>query len=216
MRIVLRYAVLIACCATFEAHAQIYTCTAPDGTRIFSDEKCGPDAKIVPGISTKSRASAKRPTNKAQRVMRSPAELEQLLSACNAGDMKACTEWTHGGGPQYLREQERQATLACERGSLEDCERRYCMDGMTEECRRRVLEAAKIAGDTWYVRSQRPRAQGGVSYEVRCAVAGARDLRDAIVECAGLAGPDRCELIATRQRFARFDQAAASFCASGT
>ena len=30
--------------------AQIYTCKGKDGTRIFSDEKCGPDAKVVPNI----------------------------------------------------------------------------------------------------------------------------------------------------------------------
>lgn len=216
MRIVMRCAVLIACCVALEAHAQIYTCTAPDGTRIFSDEKCGPDAKIVPGISTKARGSAKQSVNKARRVARSPAELEQLLDACNAGDMKACAEWTHGGGPNQLREQERQASIACERGSLEDCERRYCADGITDECRQHVLGAAKVTGDTWYLRGQQPLAQGGVSYEIRCAVAGVRSIRDATIQCVSAAGSARCEVTATRQRYARLDQAAAGFCASGS
>lgn len=190
--------------------AQIYTCTAEDGTRIFSDEKCGPDAKIVPGITTKKRVN-KKEAGKPQRVVRSPEELESLLRECNAGEMKACTDWTRGGGPNHLRELEERAELACETGSVADCEQRYCIDGVTAECRRRVLGAAKITGDTWYLREQSPLPRGGVAYRIRCLVEGARTIRDLTVECAGPAGPRRC-VSEGGQRFARFDQAAGSGC----
>lgn len=191
-------------------HAQIYTCTAEDGTRIFSDERCGPDAKIVPGISTKKRStrSAARP----ERAPKEPAELEELLARCNAGDMTACKEWTHGGGPNYLREQEQKAGLACEGGSLRDCERRYCLDGMTPQCRTRVLQAAKVSGETWYLREQRPQANGATAYDIRCALEGEREVRDSTVSCAGPPGPERCVLASTLQGFTRLDLAAASYC----
>lgn len=209
MLLVIRCALLAGCCLmSMQVSAQIYACTAEDGTRVFSDEKCGPDAKIVPGITTK-RA---KPTQKKARVTLPAPELDRLLRQCNAGDMKACTQWTHGGGPNELREQERQAAIACDGGSLMDCERRYCVDGITDECRRRVLSVAKISGDSWYLRSQRPIAQGGVSYEVRCVSEGVRNVRDITIECTGLAGPNRCELTGAGQRFARLDQAAAKFC----
>ncbi len=212
MLLVIRCALIAICCSvSAQVSAQIYTCTAEDGTRVFSDEKCGPDAKVVPGITTKRAKPAEKGGNH-PRVSLPPLELERLLRECNAGDMKSCTQWTHGGGPNQLREQERQAGIACEGGSLADCERRYCADGITEECRRRVLSVAKITGDTWYLRSQRPIADGGVSYEVRCMVEGVRVVRDVTIECTGLAGPNRCELTGTAQRFARLDQAAAQFC----
>lgn len=213
MLLVIRGVCLATCCLfAADVSAQIYTCTAEDGTRVFADEKCGPDAKIVPGISTKKRAKSGETGSGKPRVTLPPAELERLLKACNSGDMEACTEWTHGGGPNQLRQEERHAGLACESGSLEDCERRYCADGITDECRRRVLSVAKITGGTWYLRSQRPLAQGGVSYEVRCAMEGVRDIRDVTIECTGLAGPNRCELTGASQRFARLDQAAAAYC----
>jgi hypothetical protein len=155
--------------------AQIYTCTAPDGTRVFSDERCGPDAKIVPGITTKKRTTNTGvASSKPKRAVRTSEELEQLIAQCNAGDNKACTEWTHGGGPNYLREQERKAGLACEGGSLPDCEQRYCQDGMTEECRNRVMQAASVSGDSWYLRSQRTLRDGGSAYDVRCVSPGKR------------------------------------------
>ncbi len=199
---------------TSHASAQIYTCIAEDGTRVFSDEKCGPDAKVVPGITTKKRASPSDSRNRPERAARPPEELDRLLRECNDGDMKACTAWTHGGGPNQLREQEQRAGLACDGGSLEDCERRYCADGVTEECRRRVLAVAKITGETWYLRAQRSFGQHGMTYEVRCLIEGARDVRDATIECAGLPGPQRCAIRDTTQRFARLDQAAAKFCAN--
>lgn len=213
MLLVTRYVVLSALCfVATQAGAQIYTCTAEDGTRIFSDEKCGPDAKIVPGITTKRRASGAQ-TGQRQRVTLPPEELERLLGECNDGDIKACNEWTHGGGPNQLREEERRAGLACDAGSLEDCERRYCADGVTEECRRRVLGAAKVSGETWYLRDQTPLAQGGFSYHIRCVVENRREMPDATIDCEGSAGAQRCELQGSERRFARVDQAAASFCA---
>src|SRR5690606_23742255 len=100
MLLVTRYVVLSALCfVATQAGAQIYTCTAEDGTRIFSDEKCGPDAKIVPGITTKRRASGAQ-TRQQQRVTLPPQELERLIGECNDGDIKACNEWTHGGRPE--------------------------------------------------------------------------------------------------------------------
>lgn len=200
------------CWAGANAQAQIYTCTAPDGTRVFSDERCGPDAKIVPGISSK-----KRPASSAAKPARDPksaAELEQLIAQCNAGNMKACTEWTHGGGPNQLREQERKAAAACEAGSLSDCERRYCPDGMTEICRVRVMEAASVSGDTWYLRSQRSLQDGGTAYQVRCTTPGLSEIKDATVTCAGPPGPKRCFVASPQQGSARLDQAASMFCST--
>jgi hypothetical protein len=195
--------------------AQIYTCTAPDGSRVFSDERCGPDAKIVPGISTKKRSTnTSAPAAKPQRTVRSSEELEQLIAQCNAGDNKACTEWTHGGGPNHLREQERKAGLACEGGSLADCEQRYCQDGMTQECRSRVLQAASVSGDSWYLRSQRTLQDGGSAYEVRCALPGKPQIKEATITCAGPPSPNRCFITQPARGFARMDQAAANFCST--
>lgn len=200
--------------ANAAVQAQIYTCTAPDGTRVFSDERCGPDAKIVPGISSKKRStSTTTPAAKPQRTVRTSEELEQLIADCNAGNTKACTDWTHGGGPNYLREQERKAGLACEGGSLPDCEKRYCQDGMTDECRTRVMQAASLSGDSWYLRSQRTLRDGGSAYEIRCASTGRREIKEATVTCAGPPSPNRCFISQPARGFARMDQAAANFCA---
>lgn len=194
------------------AEAQIYMCTADDGTRVFSDERCGPDAKVVPGISTK-KASAPQSRSKPDRTPRTPEELEALLADCNAGSVRACNEWTHGGGPNYLREQEQKAGAACERGSLPDCEKRYCLDGMTDECRTRVFAAAKVSGDSWYLREQRAAEDGATAYEVRCAKEGVRTIRDATITCSGPPGPNRCVPAGGERGFARLDQAAVSYCA---
>lgn len=202
---------LVLCTIGAAAHAQIYTCTAEDGTRVFSDERCGPDAKVVPNITTKKRTPPGAKSARPERTPRSPAELEALLEQCNGGEMRACNEWTHGGGPNYLREQEQKAGAACEGGSLPDCERRYCLDGITDECRARVFAAAKVSGDSWYLRAQRPGREGATEYEVRCAKQGVREIRDVVVTCSGPPGPNRC-VLATGRGFARLDQAAASYC----
>lgn len=36
--------------ASAAGHAQIYRCTAPDGSTMFADRPCGPDARIHRGL----------------------------------------------------------------------------------------------------------------------------------------------------------------------
>lgn len=190
------------------ARAQIYTCTAEDGTRIFSDERCGPDAKVVKGISTSKKRGQRTP-----REIKSPVELESLLAKCNAGDLDACKAWTHGGGPGYLREQEKQHEVQCEAGSLAACELRYCQDGITPECRSRVAQAARVSGPNWYLREDGQRTVGeSTFYEVRCLPEARRESRDITIACSGPSSPDRCSGAGTTARFARLDQAAAALC----
>ena len=196
------------------AEAQIYRCTSSDGTPVFSDERCGPDAKVVPGITSRKRpAPAAATGNKAPAPEpKSPQELQQLLDRCNAGDNAACTTWTKGGGPNQLRKEEQQHQAACEAGSLPDCEKRYCQDGMSEECRRRVFETAKLSGESWYLREQRAQANGATLYSVRCALAGSAQIRDVAVTCSPVAGPERCSSTSSAQAFPRLDQAAQASC----
>jgi Domain of unknown function (DUF4124) len=203
-----------ACLMHATARAQIYTCTAEDGTRVFSDERCGPDAKVVPGVTSKKRPAASAASaSRVRKVAKPPAELEQLSSRCNAGDMKACKEWTLGGGPDLLKEKERKAELDCEAGSLAACEERYCRDGVDPDCRARVLRTARLAGENWYLREEeRGRSDGRTRYRVRCVPQGA-SARDITIECAPYASPDRCSI--AQQRFARLDQAAAQSCSTG-
>src|SRR5262245_5870125 len=145
---------LAALVASAPARAQIYTCTAADGSKVFSDEKCGPDAKKVtlspPQVASARPAPAKAqpkslppaekpqtaqqkaglkpptttaaPTKKPVATPKQPWELEALLASCNEGNMKACSEWTHGGGTKLLREKEQQAQAQCASGSLAACE----------------------------------------------------------------------------------------------
>lgn len=194
-----------------QAHGQIYTCTAPDGSRIFSDEKCGPDAKVVKGIETRRKSSKAK---SAPVPPKSPEELEELLAACNAGDGTACMTWTKGGGPNQLRAEEKQLEASCEAGSLSACEERYCRDGATAQCRERVLSLATVSGESWYLRYQRkPDASSPTMYEVRCIRAGSRSVRDITIACAALAGPERCRASQEPTAFARLDAAASSACA---
>jgi hypothetical protein len=207
--------VVIALLVGANAHAQIYTCRAADGTRIFSDERCGPDAKVMPGMISKKRSGAKtEPLPKPARApARTGAELEELLKRCDAGDVSACNAWTSGGGPNQLREKERQAQLACDGGSLPACEERYCSDGASAQCRTRVLQAAKLAGNTWYLRDEGKRLPDGATrYTIRCIWEGESATRDLNVTCAEKAGPQRCS-DASAQAFARLDAAASSYCA---
>ncbi|MGH8177679.1 MAG: DUF4124 domain-containing protein [Steroidobacter sp.] len=196
------------------AYAQIYACVGEDGTRIFSDERCGADAKIVPGISTKRRPAASPTTPKAPRAIKPQAELEALSKQCDAGDMKACKEWTLGGGPNLLRKNERQAELDCEAGSLAACEIRYCRDGVSADCRARVLRTAKLAGESWYLReAEHGHADGLTRYHIRCVPEDAPSARDITILCSSLAGPNRCYVADPQQGFARLDRAAAKHCA---
>ena len=197
-----------------EVQAQIYTCRAPDGTRIFSDERCGPDAKVVPGFDSKKRPVTKDTTvAKATVLPRASADLDALLKQCDRGSVSACKEWTRSGGPNHLREKERQAQQSCDAGSLAACEERYCVDGASAQCRTRVLKTAKLSGATWYLRSEARQANDAMLYDVRCIWEGVRDTRDVAVLCAATAGPQRCADAARKQFFARLDAAAASYCA---
>jgi hypothetical protein len=209
---------MIALCALLGSaaiDAQIYTCTAKDGTRIFSDERCGPDAKVVPNISTSKRSSSRTGagTPRPKVEPKSTAELGVLLEQCNAGDMQACNTWTRAGGPNSLKEKEQAAEKACEAGSLADCEYRYCNGVVNDECRARVLQAAKVAGDSWYLRDTgKPQADGSTRYDVRCIPAGARIIRDVIVMCSAKAGPERCTSAASDKGESRLDLAAVATC----
>lgn len=202
--------------ASFGAEAQIYTCTAEDGTRVFSDKRCGKDAKVVPGIATTKRpAAAASAAAKAKSEPKTAAQLEELIELCNTGDMKACTAWTLGGGPNHLREKERRAQLACDGGSLRDCEDRYCKDGVSKECRTYVLQAAKLSGDAWYLHDEvQPQTDGSATYNVRCIPEGVSAIRDVPIICSAAAGPNRCYGGQPRQSFARLDQAAAAICSA--
>jgi len=214
MLLVTRYVVLSALCfVATQAGAQIYTCTAEDGTRIFSDEKCGPDAKIVPGITTKRRASGAQ-TRQRQRVTLPPEELERLLGECNDGDIKACNEWTRGGGPALLREKERKLEQSCDAGQLAACEERFCRDGATKECRARVRQTAPAAGEYWYLRSTGQRQPDGTTrYAIRCLPEGDLAMHDIAVSCAAQAGPQRCQAGATRG--ASMSEVASAQCLKG-
>jgi Domain of unknown function (DUF4124) len=198
------------------AAAQVYTCIAEDGSRVFSDERCGPDAKVVPGISSKKRPpAAARPASKPVPEQKSAAELEQLMKQCDAGEVRACNQWTLGGGPALLREKERQAELECEGGSLAACEERYCREGLNADCRARVLRTAKLAGEIWYLRNEGARQPDGVTrYDIRCVPEGASQSKDITVTCASLPGPNRCYLSDPGKGFPRLDRAAAQHCAS--
>ncbi|HEX2492480.1 MAG TPA: DUF4124 domain-containing protein [Steroidobacter sp.] len=193
------------------AQPQIYECVGENGGRIFSDERCGPDAKIVAGIASAKRASPHAP--KPKKVVLPAAELEALSATCDAGDMDACKRWSVGGGPGLLRDKERKAELECEAGSLEACEKRYCSEGVDAECRARVLRTAPLAGEEWYLRQER-RAQpdGLVQYQVRCMPEDGAT-RDIVVLCATERSPNRCYVVDPQHAFPRLDRAAEKHCA---
>lgn len=220
MRAMLRWSMfLVLPFAYAGAEAQIYRCTSPDGTPVFSDERCGPDAKLVPGITSKKRPASSGSSDGAKASKpepKSPEELQQLLDRCNAGDNAACNTWTKGGGPNQLREEEKQHELACEAGSLSDCEKRYCLDGLSEECRRRVFETAKLSGESWYLREQRAQDSGATLYSVRCAPTGSTQIRDVAITCSAIAGPERCSTATSARAFPRLDQAAQFSCQRGS
>jgi Domain of unknown function (DUF4124) len=197
------------------ANAQIYTCTAEDGTRVFSDERCGPDAKVVPGIGTfKKRSNATKPAaNTAKPVPKSEAELQALSVRCDAGDTQACNEWTRSGGPAALRGQEGKLEQACEGGSLPACEERYCRDGATKECRARVRQTAQASGTHWYLRAMGTReTDGSTRYEVRCLREADLATHDIALTCGGTAGPHRCRASDAAQGFATMSEAASRVC----
>ncbi len=202
-------AFLLACASS---QAQIYECVGKDGSRVFSDERCGPDAKVVQGVKPK-RPPPKGTSAKPVKTRRTATELEQLTIECDAGDMKACTAWTMGGGPEMLRDRERKSEQECEAGSLAACEERYCREAIDADCRSRVQRTARLAGDTWYMRDETRDADAGMTkYVVRCIPEGAREARDIVLTCSSEAGPNRCYLADPQRGFPRLAQAAASHC----
>lgn len=213
-----RYLLTLGLLCCLPAQAQIYSCEGPDGTRVFSDRKCGPNAKAVAGIATRKRpatGTAKSRATAPQPQPKTAAELQDLMSQCNAGDIKACTAWTHGGGPNDLRERERQAEADCDEGMLAACEVRYCSDGATEECRLRVMQSAKVSGDTWYLREDAEQQDdGSILYKVRCVLKDVIRIRDTTIACSIDPGPRRCSPSDSKARFARLDLAAAGYCAN--
>lgn len=177
------------------SEAQIYECAGKDGSRVFSDKRCGPDAKVVQGTAKPKRPPPKGLSAKPVKTRKTVAELEQLTLQCDGGDMQACTAWTMGGGPELLRDQERKAEVDCEAGSLAACEQRYCREGISTDCRARVQRTARLAGDTWYLRDEtRDSGSGLTKYLVRCIPEGVRESLDVLVTCSGEAGPNRCYL----------------------
>ncbi|HKU14715.1 MAG TPA: DUF4124 domain-containing protein [Steroidobacteraceae bacterium] len=203
----------IALLTCASSQAQIYECAGKDGSRVFSDNRCGPDAKVVQQTKPK-RPPPKGTSAKPVKTRKPAAELEELTRQCDEGDMKACTAWTMGGGPELLRDQERKAEQDCEAGSLAACEQRYCREGITADCRARVQRTARLAGDTWYLREETREVSGGVTkYLVRCIPEGAREARDIFVNCSSEAGPNRCYLGDPQHGFPRLAQAAAGHCA---
>jgi hypothetical protein len=178
---------------------------------VFSDQRCGDDAKIVPGITTRKRSTPN--TAKSNKALpKSAQELRKLSEQCDAGDIPSCTAWTKGGGPNQLREEERQLEASCEAGSLADCEQRYCRDGGNDQCRTHVLQTAKLSGESWYLRHQENAPDGLTTYAVRCLRDGGAKLRDVTIACSALAAPNRCNVRESGQAFARMDQAAAEYC----
>jgi hypothetical protein len=207
---ILLAAALLACASS---EAQIYECTGKDGARVFSDKRCGPDAKVVQGIGKPKRPPPKGLAAKPVKTRKPAAELEQLTLECDAGDMKACAAWTMGGGPESLRDQERKAEMECEAGSLEACEQRYCRDGIDADCRARVQRTARLAGDTWYLRDETRDADSGLTkYLVRCIPESVHESLDILVTCSRETGANRCYLADPQRGFPRLAPAAAAYC----
>jgi hypothetical protein len=206
--------VLLILCT--DVQAQIYSCRAPDGTRVFSDRRCGPDAKVVAGVNSKKRlVTGKDVASRSAATPTSAAELEALLSRCDDGDTAACNAWTRNGGPNHLREKERQNQLACSAGTLAACEERYCLDGAGTQCRTAVLKTAKRAGDTWYLRDQK-KATGddATHYALRCIWRDVRETRDVDVTCLAASGLQRCSAAGGQRAFDTLESVAASVCAN--
>lgn len=208
---ILLAAALLVCASS---EAQIYTCKGKDGSRVFSDKRCGPDAELVKqDYSKPKRPPPKGVSAKPVKTRRSAEELEQLTIACDAGDNKACTDWTMGGGPEMLRDKERNNEQACEAGSLVACEERYCRERVDADCRARVQRTARLAGDSWYLRDETRDTDAGITkYLVRCLPEGASKSHDLIVTCSSEAGPNRCYLADPQRGFQRLAQAAAANC----
>jgi hypothetical protein len=196
---------------------------AEDGSRIYSNRKCGADATLVKGYEhyklSSARSKANKPRSDAQTKQpivkptpKSPEELAELLRSCNAGDNAACSQWSLGGGPQALRMAEEKAERDCEAGSLAACEERYCKESANEDCRQSVLRTALLSGDTWYLHEEQARAHdGSASFVIRCIHKGEPATRDINFICAR-AG-HKCGSNAGTTQFERLADAATHSCA---
>jgi hypothetical protein len=194
MRPVLRGAMLVGLLLLpLGLEAQIYTCRGADGSRVYSDQKCGTDAQPVKGFekvkrkkNSKTKAAEPKPTT----PPKPPEELAELLKQCDVGNTQACTTWTLSGGPAALRQVEEGAERACEGGSRTDCETRYCREGANEVCRQSVLRTAELSGENWYLRKANARAtDGSQTYDVRCIHKDVPKTNDVTITCKQ--GPTR-------------------------
>jgi hypothetical protein len=202
------------------AQAQIYTCMAEDGSRVYSNRKCGADAIIVKGYERVKPSRPKSSLNKQKSddkqsikpTPKSPEELALLLRSCNDGDNAACSQWSLGGGPNALRLAEEKAERDCEAGSLAACEERYCKEGANEECRQSVLRTALLSGDTWYLHAEQALDRdSSTSFVIRCVHKGVSTTRDVNFTCAR--GGRKCGGAAGTAKFERLTDAATSSCA---
>lgn len=107
--------------------------------------------------------------------------------------------------------------VACEAGSLHDCELLYCSNGISEQCRKHVLQTAQISSDTWYLRKpMRSHEDGTTTYAIRCMTKETRPLRDATITCTAQPGPNRCSIAAkaANSSYSRMDKAASGYCSA--
>ena len=182
---------------------------------MFSDERCGPDAEVVKrDYSKPKRPPPKGTSAKPVKTRRPASELEQLMLECDGGDMKACTAWTMGGGPELLRDKERKSEQECEEGSLAACEERYCREGIDAGLPR-PRAAYCAAGRRDLVHACRRRAmQRRASRSTSCVAfrPGAQQANDIVVTCSSLAGPNRCYFADPQRGFPRLAAAAVSQC----
>jgi hypothetical protein len=83
-----------------QSKAPIYTCTGKDGSRVFSDEKCGPDARVVIA-PVPQELKALTPAKRAEPA----AAPTSAQAACESGSLKDCEE------------------LYCREGASDECRR---------------------------------------------------------------------------------------------
>lgn len=155
------------------------------------------------------------------RAVLPPAALLSALllapgASANAQTTARASEPTRVAEASPSREVEITPEVACEAGSLHDCEQLYCRDGISEECRKHVLQTAKISSDTWYLREQRAAKDNrATTYAIRCMTSSA-PIRDLTITCAAKPGPNRCSTApqSANTGYARLDKAAAGYCSA--
>ena len=156
------------------------------------------------------------------RAMLPPAALLSVLLlapgvSTNAQTAARASEPTRVAEVSRSREVDITPEVACEAGSLHDCEQLYCRNGINEECRKHVLQTAKISTDTWYLREQRAAKDNrATTYAIRCMTDPARPVRDLTITCAAKPGPNRCSTASKSATtgYARLDKAATGYCSA--